>query len=179
MSAFYVPAVQKWVNRDPIAEDGGVNLYAYVQNTPINDFDPLGLKLWKCTRPTKSKLDASAQHVYLWDDTTKSSCGRGGGNPFKGKGVSNPGDTGPDTEGHTCVEIPGSEGKEASTMACCNTPKGGLFVPGKNDCHNWIDDCLLNNGLSTPQIYGRVYGPTELLWDYKRTIFIGGPWPGR
>jgi len=32
-----------WLSRDPIAEDGGINLYAYVNNDPINwlDFDGL------------------------------------------------------------------------------------------------------------------------------------------
>jgi uncharacterized protein RhaS with RHS repeats len=33
----------EWLNRDPIAEWGGLNLYAYVANNPINLFDPLGL----------------------------------------------------------------------------------------------------------------------------------------
>jgi hypothetical protein len=33
----------KWPNRDPIQELGGLNLYDYVYNDPINGFDPLGL----------------------------------------------------------------------------------------------------------------------------------------
>jgi uncharacterized protein RhaS with RHS repeats len=32
-----------WLNRDPIEEEGGLNLYAYVDNNPINEVDPLGL----------------------------------------------------------------------------------------------------------------------------------------
>jgi len=40
---FYEPNLQRWVNRDPIQEEGGINLYGFVNNNPINFFDPLGL----------------------------------------------------------------------------------------------------------------------------------------
>ena len=34
-----------WLSRDPIAENGGINLYAYVGNDPVNYWDPLGLEV--------------------------------------------------------------------------------------------------------------------------------------
>jgi hypothetical protein len=34
----------RWINRDPIAERGGVNLYGFVENDPVNGVDPLGLE---------------------------------------------------------------------------------------------------------------------------------------
>jgi len=39
----YKPSIGRWANRDPIEEEGGLNLYAYVGNDPVNEFDPLGL----------------------------------------------------------------------------------------------------------------------------------------
>ena len=43
-SAFYDPAPQRWINRDPIEEIGGVNLYAFVVNNPTRYADKFGLE---------------------------------------------------------------------------------------------------------------------------------------
>jgi RHS repeat-associated protein len=40
----------EWLNRDPIEEKGGLNLYGFVGNTPLNRIDPFGLEdgnLWQ------------------------------------------------------------------------------------------------------------------------------------
>jgi RHS repeat-associated protein len=42
---FYNPALGRWLNRDPIGELGGPNLYAYVGNDPVDRFDALG-QMW-------------------------------------------------------------------------------------------------------------------------------------
>jgi RHS repeat-associated protein len=40
-----VPGRQRWLNRDPIGIEGGVNLYAFTGNAPVQEIDPLGLAL--------------------------------------------------------------------------------------------------------------------------------------
>jgi RHS repeat-associated protein len=41
---YYQPNLQRWLNRDPIAEAGGIDLYKFVGNSPINWIDPFGLE---------------------------------------------------------------------------------------------------------------------------------------
>ncbi|MCP4351614.1 MAG: hypothetical protein GY795_39620 [Desulfobacterales bacterium] len=40
---FYLSAFGRWMNRDPLGEKGGINLYRVVENNLINYLDPLGL----------------------------------------------------------------------------------------------------------------------------------------
>lgn len=41
---FYNPEMGRWLSRDPLEEQGGVNLYAFVANDPVNQVDFLGLR---------------------------------------------------------------------------------------------------------------------------------------
>ncbi|MBV8278127.1 MAG: hypothetical protein JO170_23095, partial [Verrucomicrobia bacterium] len=45
----YDSGLKRWLNRDPIREVGGINLYDYVSNSPLNLTDPSG---YKCPSPT-------------------------------------------------------------------------------------------------------------------------------
>jgi RHS repeat-associated protein len=50
---YYNPSTGRWLNRDPIEEDGGINLYGFVASDPISDFDLLGLR-------------GSGHHIIPW-----------------------------------------------------------------------------------------------------------------
>ncbi len=42
----YDPETGRWIRRDPIQEDGGLNLYAYCSGDPVNAIDPSGLDVF-------------------------------------------------------------------------------------------------------------------------------------
>ena len=45
-SRFYSPNLHTWINRDPIEEIGGINLYEFVQNQPSSLIDFYGLTIF-------------------------------------------------------------------------------------------------------------------------------------
>ncbi|HWA11397.1 MAG TPA: RHS repeat-associated core domain-containing protein [Opitutaceae bacterium] len=42
----YDPELGRWLSRDPIGENGGINRYSYVGGNPVNFIDPMGLVKW-------------------------------------------------------------------------------------------------------------------------------------
>ena len=60
-----------WLNRDPIFERGGVNIYMFVRNAPVSLMDYFGLKDWTCEETegllgemrTQSPFEAFLNHT--------------------------------------------------------------------------------------------------------------------
>ncbi|MDB6122328.1 MAG: repeat protein [Pedosphaera sp.] len=73
---FYDPNLQRWLNRDPLAEAGGVNLYSFVNNEPTILIDPDGRDwlspstwtIWpfngKSKQPTKAPVPADPKGCW-------------------------------------------------------------------------------------------------------------------
>ena len=92
-----------------------------------------------------------ANHVYLWDPAHCSVCGRGND--------SYAGNENPKASGTACVDVPGSVGKEAQIMKCCqDTAYKHIFFPFVHDCHNAVDDCIKAAGLTPPPHPGGRFG---------------------
>jgi RHS repeat-associated protein len=159
---YYDPNLQRWLNRDPIGESGfdtlrrrddsadthEANSYEFVHNDPVDKLDPNGLFIWLCTRHVAG-FPFVGTHAYLWDDTTKTSCGMRGS--FGLGPTSGSQDTGPGTAGQSCQKVGGSAGLESGIMACCKgTANYGLWRPFQNDCHNAAERCLTGAGLNPP-----------------------------
>ena len=43
---YYVPTLGRWLTRDPIGYQGGIDLYEYVQSSPVGNVDAAGLAGW-------------------------------------------------------------------------------------------------------------------------------------
>lgn len=58
---YYDPSLGRFINRDPIGESGGLNLYAFTGNSPVNGYDYLGLNgFWQSILDWFSGKNASS-----------------------------------------------------------------------------------------------------------------------
>jgi hypothetical protein len=96
---FYDPGPQRWINRDPIGELGGQNLYAFAANDAVDLFDLFGLM--DIQPPTSTEPDrdcmakCEAQYNSCVANATMASLGvggaAGGGQIFNKTGIKPPG----------------------------------------------------------------------------------------
>jgi RHS repeat-associated protein len=56
---FYDPNCERWTNRDPLLERGGLNLYGFAHNASVNNLDPNG-------ELSMSEIIVIATSVYVW-----------------------------------------------------------------------------------------------------------------
>lgn len=59
---YYSPSTGRWLSRDPIEEDGGLNLYGFVGNDPVNRIDAWGLLVDNEDEELDIRLSIAAEH---------------------------------------------------------------------------------------------------------------------
>ena len=66
-TAFYDPTIGKWISRDPIGEDGGINVSSFCENSPVDYFDELGdvVVKKKLERTHEAKMQ-NGRHIWGW-----------------------------------------------------------------------------------------------------------------
>jgi hypothetical protein len=62
---YYDPETGRWPNRDPMGENGGINLYGFASNASLILFDLLGLEIHHLYSATQWQYKQK-QHLYLW-----------------------------------------------------------------------------------------------------------------
>ena len=75
---YYDPNVGRWLNRDPIAERGGYNLYGFIRNDAANSVDVLGLQDAGGEDGSYQSRNLALQAAYtMVGDATKESRSKG------------------------------------------------------------------------------------------------------
>lgn len=68
-NAFYDPGMQRWLNRDPVEEYRGINLYCFVDNCPITKADIRGLcpdDCWNQLQKAESDIQQAYGRCLAW-----------------------------------------------------------------------------------------------------------------
>jgi len=71
---FYHPPLMRWLNRDPIGEEGGVNLYGFCRNCPVIMVDPMGGDIYLYTGNDSGNFLNDAVHQTVAVDTWSDDC---------------------------------------------------------------------------------------------------------
>jgi RHS repeat-associated protein len=134
---FYNPALGRWLTRDPIGEDGGINLYEFTKNDPVNRMDPDGLQAdvirgVSGAGPAGPLVGATIWGGYmLWENVLKPwyEARKKQSDPIPYPGIFNPGR---DANGH-CIPCPGSS-------PYWHDPKDAHGSCGGGHYHRWVYD---------------------------------------
>jgi len=146
---FYHPPLGRWVSRDPIGYEGGVNLYEYVGGMPCNSLDPYGLARFCCTYLTRSgktgpwtdvvREDVNCPAWMTASDCCKVRCADSKDqkrNSGSSRGTCSGGSATPPPGGGPPCQPTGPNAAEREPVP----PKGGWEIEPKGT--NWIGFCF-------------------------------------
>jgi RHS repeat-associated protein len=89
---WYSPSLGRWINRDPIEESGGMNLYGFVGNDGVGMWDILGLKIsTECYLAVIAAMDILNLFNENWKKYEPRGDAKGGFPMPHGNGLTKPG----------------------------------------------------------------------------------------
>ncbi|WP_198159255.1 RHS repeat-associated core domain-containing protein, partial [Methylomonas lenta] len=140
----YDPDTGRWVSRDPIEENGGINLYTYVLNNPLRYIDPLGLESTVYVWQPVGWGGSSFGHVSADINGTTYSYGPSGmtilpTSDYLSKNSFRDG---------TGVTLNINSQQEKSLQACLSKPQGD-YSALTNNCGTPVQSCLKDQGIDT------------------------------
>jgi RHS repeat-associated protein len=139
----YDATTGRWTAKDLIRFHGGMNLYRYVSNDPVDFRDPRGTTTYTCSKPLEREPIQSGpfSHTYVCvKQGNNTICGsfNPSGSMFGSPGCNDPNDQFDPTE---CRE---DYGDDACLESCIGTAAGSSDRPwysvGSYNCHDWTQD---------------------------------------
>jgi hypothetical protein len=122
--------MESWTAKDPIRFDGGVNLYAYAENDPVNVIDPDG-------RRPRTIVETVMDAVHDWFGSDADDDDRSGGTPYR-----EPGKRDPDALAG-CAGLKSVWAKDACCLRVCGVPiKPGVCATVPEDKQDCYDRCM-------------------------------------
>lgn len=165
---WYDSQAGRFLSEDPLGIAGGdVNFYVYVGNSPVNWTDPLGLKVYKCRRPTRFNFwgyeVSIGSHYWLKTDAKEAglgACGQGvpgqGGSdsPYVTQTCINDHPRESQQPNASCEEVPGVNESLIDRLLDIGKPMGRWTVG--NNCVTFVNQTI-NDASHTR-------GPVRINW---------------
>ena len=164
----YSSELGRWISRDPIGEDDGTNIYAYVINDPVNDLDMLGLN-----RKSKNPLARPEGGTGGGGSTGMFGCGTGvwggfnGSSSRSGSGASKNSSNGGGGKSGSSGQAPNgnSSSNNSSSNSNPNTAAPNSSASGQGPGTVFVDS--KGNAVVTP-VGGGITGSSDGKWIQAR-----------
>ena len=145
---YYAPSTGRFLQRDPIGIDAGLNVYAYVNNMPFQAVDPSGLLIWFPDITPEQFLEATGGMGETFFDRW--------GNRLRGR------------------TVPAGAGTVTGKTANLRRRKPPGQLPGSKSTTHRAGEWLRRHGFKKAQRFARRAGPIAMACGVFADLYILG-----